>query len=128
MHGVASGLALDALCVSVWGGPRLTPRFVQRGGRWAGGRAGHAGAGFETRWGHVAAARSCFLGAHAFGAENTLRSLGLVLRVAPGGACWLSLRKSLCGGAPLTLSGLNTSSSMCSIIRAHFLFSLLVSC
>ena len=56
MHGVASGLALDALCVVDVGRAASDATFRVNGVDTACGRSWHSGAGVETRWERVAVA------------------------------------------------------------------------
>jgi delta(3,5)-delta(2,4)-dienoyl-CoA isomerase len=107
VHGVASGLALGALYVVDVGRAAADTTFRING--WTlGGRADQGTLARASKLGgNASLLHELAFSARAFGAENTLRSLGLVSRIVPGRACWLSLRKSSRGSAPLPLLGLN---------------------
>ena len=121
VHSVASGLALDGLCVVDVGRASSDAMFRVNGAD-IGLAVDQGILGQESKLGgNALLLHELVFSARKFGAENTLWSLCLVSRDVPGRACRLSLQKSLCGGAPLPLFG-NKRFIMHVLTRA-FLFS-----
>ena len=116
MHGVASGLALDTLCVVDVGRAASDATFRVNGVDTVLAADQGTLARVSKLDGNALLLHDIAFSERIFGTENTPRSLCIVSRVVPGCACWLSLRKMLCGGAPLQLLGLNSSSSIKHII------------